>query len=413
VKSATQWTGAAVVGVLIALVVLRSDIGRFRRFDPARDSITVRAYFKPWGGRSLDMDAMDPEWDADSATARGLVGGLLSVREHRPFGWSMKFTVIRAASAESAWVAIAGGYGSLEHRWTEQTDAPNEPVLLTQDVRWWTTNSYDGGSYIGLRLVGTRRVRPSPPAVLYSLSGRVLDADSGLPCRASFWFRDGPAAHVRIHEAWGRAAALTDNLGRFRLEGLREGWVRLNVLTENHSMISRFVHVPADSVVIRLAPGNQSRFQSEVMPPLDAESIIVPIPGVPRVQAARLWPSIEGRWQGDSRCVASPDDARGADEHGVFRFTAHQGYERCGSPIVLWEREGEPGDPPRTPVVWRAPHVLWASATPTEPGGRGWEFAVLGDTLVGQLIDPSTRVVARELFATRIRDSLHPERPGR
>src|ERR1041384_8213771 len=109
-----------------------------------------------------------------------------------------------------------------------------------------TTYSMDGGSVVGVRAVTTwpdpRRQRPRTSTVV----GRVLDAASEHPWKWQPWMHRLALRPAVVHLAWSRNEAVADSLGYFRLEGVPEGWVKLNAFAIDHAPISRLVHVPAD-----------------------------------------------------------------------------------------------------------------------------------------------------------------------
>ena len=381
--------GVALVVAVAVLATVRSDLRREPRFDPARDSITVRAYFKGWGSSGpTNLDMLDMEWKVDSTTVRFQSTGRVIVRsrQRRTALSAAEFEILRVESPDSVWVR-ANSLVPMVPRWNWGNGHERDSVLITRDVRWWSTNSIDGGTWIGLRTVGWPEARRAVPRVpTYSLDGRAVDAASGLPCRLPSWQvrRGAPTATVR--EAWGTAYAKADSLGYFHLKGLHEGWVKLNVSSLDYSFASRLIHVPADSVTVRLIAGWPDLLDFAPMPPTSA------IPSRP--------PSIAGLWRGGSSWVGGSPDPEGDEKQGLFRFAMLMDSSRCR---VEWRHEG--GGPEHAPLE---PQFglgrFWSSTRPTERGNLGWEFVVIGDTLVGQLLDPYTRVVAREFWARRVGD---------
>ena len=410
-NSAMKWFAVAVVVAVagIALVTFRHDVGRERRFDPARDSITVRAYFKSWG--PFHLPEADVEWHPDSGTVRLRAPGDITFQTRIGFGESWDFPLVRVLSPESAWVRTDRGLRPLG-RWSWRSDPQPDSILITRDVRWWSTISFDGGTFVGLRMVPewtSRRASSDTRLRTHSIVGRVVDAMTGRPCRPPWGERGKGLPTANLREAWGTASTDADSLGYFKLRGLREGWMKLNVSAVGYAFASRIVRVPADTLIVRLIGGSPIwPFGTEIEAP-SARPIIVPVPGSRRPPRKPL--EISGRWQASSNCV-SPFDPRCADESGVYIFYAPPGSAEDRSCSVEWWREGDRDSTAHVPLETRRGGRLWASAQPTERGGLGWEFAVIGDTLAGQLIDPSTRVVSREFHAVRISESSDTAGPS-
>jgi len=397
---------------LLLLPGLRCSPVPRHTFDAERDSLTLRAYYGGWSAWRAPLEALDPEWRPESVTVRGLAGH--TVRIGKPTArpaerWNQwYFRIVRAPSLDSAWVQPVEGLApiSMNHV-LDDSSTSDGPVLVTRETRWWITTQTDGGTLVGLRLVLPQKARSARPGQTYALVGRVVDAASGEPCRATYPYeaRSGaPTASIRV--AWDTAGAVADSDGWFRLGRVHAGWVKLNITARQHAFISRLVHVPADSLLIKLLVGSAYPYAKPVAQ--SAAMIPVPVPGgmkwvVPKPKC----PVIVGRWTGATHCIENPSDSGCAGERGVFRFE----YATPGgtSPrAVSWTCEGDTAAPRHALLEQAEPPVLWSSRDATEAGNRCWEFEVRGDTLVGQLIDPSTRVVARELFATRIRERGSP-----
>ena len=401
----SRWTkhGIAVVVVgLLGFAVERCGTGRERAFDTARDSVTVRAYLKYWGGYRLDLGKVDVEWRPDSQTVRTRSADTFTVQSRQVFPKRWRFSVVRVLSQDSVWVR-ALDLERADECWTWRELPSPDSVLLTRQVRWWTTPSVDAGRHVGLRMApeGSRRRTPGAQRPTYRVVGRVVDARSGLPCRIPAFYARPGAATAMIREAWGAASADADSLGRFELNGLHEGWVKLNVSSFDYSFASRVVHVPGDSVMVKLIPGSPLFLAPVVVVP--AAGIPVPIPGVRQAPMhAPTASGIGGLWRGESKCVDGPRIADCVDERGLFRFTVLMD-SAVGCPCrAEWrlERDDALEHTPLEPGLSNG--ASWVSAHPTEPGNLAWEFFVADDTLVGQLIDPSTRTISREFWARRV-----------
>lgn len=396
-----KYVGVAAVITLIVFAAVRSDIGREPRFDPERDSVTVRAYFKDWGGRHFDLAREDVEWQPDSATVRVRSPRATVVRARPLFPDRFGFDLIRVFSPESVWVSA----GSMIPMGVPRTSSDPGPdtILLTRDVRWWSTNSYDGGTYLGLRMVPDwpEPHMKTPRARDHVVVGRVYDALSGGPCRIQTSERARGGSTAMVREAWGTASAMADSLGYFRLERVPEGWVKLNFSSLQYTFVSRLVPVPCDSVNVQMQIGWPTRFT--VYEERPASAIFVPVDPQGATPPPPRPPTIVGRWRGASKCVACPLDPGCKNELGIFRFSVALESGGDGECRVEWYREGEGRSGKRSLLVPDY-HLGWRSEIADRPRQLCWEFIARGDTLVGLLIDPTTRVVAREFRASRVQD---------
>ncbi|HEY6194861.1 MAG TPA: hypothetical protein VI504_07435 [Candidatus Eisenbacteria bacterium] len=394
-------------GLLAVLLTLHSDVGREPRFDPARDSVTMRVYVKPWGGLLRSPAEVDPEWGLDSVTFRTVRGRRFQLPFSLERHWVIpfQFEVVDVRSRDSIWVRSLSGLAPLDESSAASRTAPPETVRVTPTPRWWTTHSMDGGSDVGVRAVTTwpdpRRQRPRTSTVV----GRVLDAASEQPWKWQPWMQRLALRPAVVHLAWSRNEAVADSLGYFRLEGVPEGWVKLNAFAIDHAPISRLVHVPADSVTFRLIMGPPDWFALPRWPP-PVRVGSVPVPDGPSSTPWReppVLPGIVGRWRGSLRCVGNPRLPGCRDEPVRYEFTARLEPGGLGRYEVSWIRK--PGHvQPQVVRLRRGDGARFWNADDNEANiATRWDLESRGDTLVGQCVVSSTHELLREMRAIRVR----------
>lgn len=205
------------------------------------DSVAVRVLYKAWGTGPSDCDR--DEWGWDSVTVRLAAKGTMGVPGFG--GRRVELRLAKVISPDSAVVA----YSTRDMvRLESMSPAPiaigplhEDSVVVSKSAVQFTTPSVDGGWYYRVRAVRPWQ-EPVPGQVHTTrLFGKVIDGTSG---------RLVPYASVFVLGT--RIAGETDGSGRFVLNGVPAGVVRLNVCAFCYVQSRSEVRAPSDSLVIVL-----------------------------------------------------------------------------------------------------------------------------------------------------------------
>jgi hypothetical protein len=113
--------------------------------------------------------------------------------------------------------------------------------------------------------------------------------------------------------------------------------------------------------------------------------------------------AIAGRWRGQSLCVNLKAAPACKDEQVIYDFAPVAGVPDSGTLNADKLVDGKPQSMGPIPVRWDAASRQWQSEFHA-PNGQHvqWTFAVRGDSLVGSLVDLTSRTRIREVWTTRI-----------
>ena len=204
------------------------------------DSVTLRVFFKAWGSGPPTGECNSDVWGWDTLTTRLAAGGKPSVD-----GFA-GFEVARVLSSDSALLiypprAISRVEGDGPGPIPLQAAELDTLVITPRPIKF-CTNTVDGGSYYRVQTVP---VWPEPKAKslpVTKLFGKVTDGTSGRL-----------VSNARVLVLGTGIGAYTDIAGRFFLENVPAGRVRLEVCNFCYLKTHLEVNAPTDSLVIPVA----------------------------------------------------------------------------------------------------------------------------------------------------------------